>query len=74
MPRQALALLNDEVSHYSIPLAPSAACVAFHFLFRTIVHMEGTLSFSLMYISLSAKLAAAAAGGMTKDSKNDKLA
>jgi hypothetical protein len=50
------ALVNDEVSHYRIPLAPSAACVAFHFLFRN--YIAGTLSFSLMYISLSAILAA----------------
>ena len=49
-------LVNDEVSHYRIPLAPSAACVAFHFLFPVSRHTEFFINVHLPFSKIGCRL------------------
>ena len=48
-------LVNDEVSHYRIPLAPSAACVAFHFLFPVSRHTEFFINVHLPFSEIGCR-------------------
>ena len=50
-----VALVNDEVSHYRLPLAPSAACVAFHFLFPVSRHTEFFINVHLPFSEIGCR-------------------